>query len=93
MVVAKSDEVYLVQGQRAAGKDRPAGAVIEQRVVVAASSEAMMAALAKAEPGFRPVGWATLADYERTARRLRASLKPGSAEAYPVVVAEGMMSP
>lgn len=89
MAVAKS-EVYLVQGQRVAAGGKGGDGAIEQVVVLAPSQEAMLEAIEAAEPGFRAVGWATLADYEDTAARLRETLKGKGEGAWRVVAAPGM---
>lgn len=66
---------FLVSGQVIAekvGGRHGLSPVVGQRVVVAQDELAAYALLATAEPGFRPVGHASLHDYEVAAAKLRA---------------------
>lgn len=88
----RSDQVYLVQGQYL----RPAGnggqelaPVIVQCIVVAEDDQKAYGCLAEQKPDFRPIGFATLADYEKTARNIRAALKKENAS-WPVLLAAGI---
>ncbi|CAG0987449.1 hypothetical protein RHDC4_02278 [Rhodocyclaceae bacterium] len=89
MAVAKN-EVYLVQGQYQKVEGQGRDGAIEQVVVVAKSQESMLEAMKAAAPEFQAIGWATLEDYERTAARLRETLKGEGANSWRVVVAPGM---
>lgn len=72
----RKDQVFLIQGQVLYGDDglQPSPE-IGQRVVVATNERMAYGLLAEKEPAFRPIGHATLQDYEATAAKLRAVLK------------------
>lgn len=89
MAIAKN-QVFLVQGQTLTNGGQRLEETIEQIVVVAGDTEAMMAAIAQHAPDFRPVGWATLEAYEAAAAKLRAALK-GEVTGWPLLVAPGMV--
>lgn len=74
--MAKTSEVFLVSGQilRSVDGVKQLSPEIEQCVVVAPSSDAAYGALAVSEPAFRPVGHATLQDYELAARKIVAAV-------------------
>lgn len=76
-------KVFLVSGQRVeqkVGGREGISPKVTQRVVIAEDDLEAIQHLAKIEPQFRPVGHATLADYEDTARRLRAVAEGRSSE-------------
>ena len=69
--------VYLVSGQvveRKVGGREGRAPEVQQRVVVADDAEGAYKALAAQEPGFAPLGLASLANYEEAAANLRAVL-------------------
>lgn len=75
--------VFLVSGQIAeqkVGRREGVGSTVHQRVVVADDAVAAYQCLALAEPAFKPVGLASLADYEDSAKRLRAVAEGRSEE-------------
>lgn len=91
VVAAKKSQVFLVQGQFSQiveGIERLAPE-IEQFVVVAHDDRAAYGLLESSAPGFRPVGHATLEDYEETAGKLRATLR-GDDIGWKLLVAPGM---
>lgn len=68
-------KVFLVSGQmleQKVGGREGISPVVTQRVVVAEDAAQAMQRLAEAEPMFKPLGQASLSDYEDAARRLRA---------------------
>lgn len=67
------EQVFLVQGQAVGGDGAPA-ATVERRVVVAADEEVLQGFLAD-QADFRPVGWASLRDYEDAVAMIREALK------------------
>lgn len=71
------NRVFLVSGQLAerkvGGRDGRAPEVL-QRVVVADDADGAYKALAAQEPGFVPLGLASLANYDEAAANLRAAL-------------------
>lgn len=90
-MAVKKNQVFLVSGQL---KEEDAGGArlapeITQRVVVAEDAQAAHGLLASTEPAFRPVGHASLQDYEDAVTKLRATLK-GDATGWTVLVAPGM---
>lgn len=75
--------VFLVSGQIAeqkVGRRDGLGPTVHQRVVFADDAVAAYQRLATAEPAFKPIGLATLADYEDSAARLRAVAEGRSQE-------------
>ena len=75
--------VFLFSGQAVVQKvgDREgARPEVTQRVVVAEDAVVAAQRLAKHDPSFRILGYATLADYEETARRLRAVVEGNSTD-------------
>lgn len=84
----KNNQVYLVQGQFKQVLD---GVItldpeIKQLVVVAKDNETAYQFVTKEHPGFKPLGYATLEDYEKTARKLRDTLKGINSE-WPLLIA------
>ncbi len=76
-------KVFLVSGQlleQKVGGREGISPTVTQRVVVADDAVEAVRRLAEAEPMFRPVGHASLADYEDAARRLRAVAEGRSSE-------------
>ena len=70
--------VFLVSGQRlVTGEDggEKLSPDVEQCVVVANDGHEAYKTLESVESKFRPLGFATLDDYESTATKLRAALK------------------
>jgi hypothetical protein len=91
VVAVKKNQVFLVQGQFLKimdGVDR-LSPEIEQFVVVADDDRAAYKLVELNEPGFSPVGHATLEDYEKTAGQLRATLR-GEDVGWKLLVAPGM---
>ena len=92
MAAVSAEQVYLAQGQLIPGAPIPGAALsptIEQCVGVAVNDHDLYQCLANTKPGFRPLGFATLADYEDTAKKIRACLKSDS-PSWEVVLAPGM---
>lgn len=89
MVMAKTSEVFLVSGQilRRVDGVRQLAPDIEQCVVVARNRDAAYGTLAVSEPAFRPLGHATLKDYELAARRIVAAVEGAGGS---VLLAPGM---
>ena len=85
-----SNEVFLVSGQQfrdvADGGGRKLSTDIEQRVVVAQNGVDAYKQIAIAEPGFRPLGLASLHEYEEAVRKLRATLN-GDEGGFPLITA------
>ncbi|WP_157896885.1 hypothetical protein [Acidovorax carolinensis] len=83
MSMVNPEKVFLVSGQmqeqKAGGRQGLSPQVI-QRVVVAQDPVEALRMLGEAEPLFRPLGHASLADYEDTAKRLRAAAEGHSSE-------------
>lgn len=76
-------KVFLVSGQmleQKVGGREGISPMVTQRVVVAEDAAAAVRRLAEAEPAFKPLGHASLADYEVAARRLRAVAEGRSSE-------------
>lgn len=76
-------KVFLVSGQiqeQKVGGREGISPVVTQRVVVAEDAAQAMQRLAEAEPMFKPLGQASLSDYEDAARRLRAVAEGRSKE-------------
>lgn len=75
--------VFLISGQIAeqkVGRREGVGSTVVQRVVVADDAVGAYQCLASTEPAFKPIGLASLADYEDSARRLRAVAEGRSEE-------------
>lgn len=78
-----ANKVFLVSGQMhqaKVGGRQGLGPGVEQRVVVANDQTAAYRLLATQEPGFKPVGHASLNDYVTTVHKLRAVLDGSSTE-------------
>lgn len=90
-MMAKTSEVFLISGQILRNVDgvRKLAPEIEQCVVVARSRDAAYGTLAAFEPAFRPIGHATLQDYELAARKMVAAVAGTDAGAN-VLLAPGM---
>lgn len=85
--------VFLVSGQRLVtveGGSEKLSPDIEQCVVVANDDQEAYKALLSMEPNFRPLGCATLDDYESTAIKLRAVLKGDGNTGWKLIVAESV---
>ena len=65
---------------------------VDQLVVVADNGVEAYKALESMEPSFRPLGFATLDDYESTATQLRAVLKGEGTSGWKLIVREGVIS-
>lgn len=92
MTKVLAEQVYLVQGQLVSAASTRGGApgpTIEQCVVVAVNDQDLYQCLATSKPDFRPLGFATLADYEDTAKKLRACLSRED-RSWEIVLAPGM---
>jgi len=75
--------VFLVSGQlieQKVGGREGISPTVTQRVVIAEDPVEALQRLAEAEPAFRPLGHASLADYEDAAVRLRAVAEGRSSE-------------
>ncbi|RWA53158.1 hypothetical protein AU476_15190 [Cupriavidus sp. UYMSc13B] len=75
--------VFLVSGQlveQKVGGREGISPTVTQRVVIAEDPSKALQRLAEAEPSFRPLGHASLADYEDAAARLRAVTEGRSTE-------------
>lgn len=90
-MAVQKNQVFLVQGQMERLVDGVAqrGPEIEQRVVVAQDARVAYEVLAANEPGFKPIGRATLQDYENAATKLRAAIK-GDNVGWIMHIAQGM---
>lgn len=91
MVAATKSQVFLVQGQmvmKVNGVDKYSP-VIESCVVVAQDHVAAYSHLETVMPTFKPVGHASLQEYEDAASKLRSALK-GEDVGCKVFVAAGM---
>lgn len=94
MAAVLAEQVYLVQGQyRSAAQEHAPdlNPTIEQCVVLATNDQDLYTCLAVSKPDFRPLGVATLADYENTAKKLRACVNSDD-PAWEVILAPGMGS-
>ncbi|MEM8519049.1 hypothetical protein [Janthinobacterium sp. CAN_S7] len=89
--MAKTSEVFLVSGQmlRSIEGVKQLAPEIEQCVVVARNRDSAYDTLAVSEPAFRPLGHATLQDYEMAARKIAASVNDTDASER-VLLAPGM---
>jgi len=89
MMMAKTSEVFLVSGQflRSVDGVKQLAPEIEQCVVVAHNRDSAYGTLAVSEPAFRPLGHATLQDYELAARKIVAAVGGASGG---VLLAPGM---
>lgn len=89
----KPEQVFLMSGQvidaEPSGATQAATTII-QCVVVAADPAEAYKHIGAAKPDFRPIGLASLADYENAARNLRASLTGKVPESWSLHVAPGM---
>jgi hypothetical protein len=77
IVSINAKHVFLVSGQRMTkGEDggEKLAPEVEQCVVIAENGQQAYQKLEGVEPKFRPLGCATLDDYESTAAKLRAAL-------------------
>lgn len=91
MVISEKN-VFLVSGRRISlGDDgiEAISSVVEQCVVVAPSELDVYPSLEKSMPNFRPIGFASLSEYEDAAARIRACLR-GEEVAWNLVLANGM---
>ena len=88
---AKPSEIFLISGQRLSRNDGSPqlNDAVEQRVVVAPNDRIAYDVLSGIDPQFRPLGHATLAQYEEAAAQLRAVVR-GESTAWPLIVAPGM---
>lgn len=85
-------QVILVSGQRLVkveGSGEKLSPDIEQLVVVADNGVEAYTALESLEPGFRPLGFATLDDYESTAAKIRDAVSGKVTTGWKVVLGEG----
>lgn len=76
-MTGNAKQVFLVSGQTAqpqVGGGELWSPTIEQHVIVAASERAVYALLSEKLPKFRPVGLATLDDYERAVSKIKDTL-------------------
>lgn len=76
-MITNAKNVYLVSGQMAVTVSGGEEVLpqVEQRVVVAEDARLAYECLATNEARFRPLGHATLHDYEDAAKKIRAALK------------------
>lgn len=77
-MITNAKNVYLVSGQMTvtiSGGREEVLPHVEQRVVVAEDARLAYECLATNEARFRPLGHATLHDYEDAAKKIRATLK------------------
>lgn len=90
MAVMKT-QVFLISGQYVRDVDgfQQLAPEIEQCVVIASDGPTAYKVIATNEPAFKPVGHATLQDYETAATKLRAVLK-GETSGWKLLVAPGM---
>lgn len=90
-MAAKTSEVFLVSGQllRRVDGELVLAPEVEQCVVVARDIDHAYSAIAISEPAFRPMGHATLQDYENSATKVRAALG-GDDVGWSVLLAPGM---
>ncbi len=87
----KPETVFLFSGQMSRSLPsarRAKGPLLEQRVVVAPDEVTAYSHLAEKEPNFRPLGAASLKDYEDAAANVRAALN-GTKDDWPLLVAIG----
>lgn len=85
----KPENVYLISGRVSVPPNverRANEPVVTQRVVVAKDEISAYSWLAKKEPSFRPIGAASLRDYENAIANLRAVLN-GTKTDWPLLVA------
>lgn len=85
----KPETVFLFSGQMSRSLPaarRTKGPLLEQRVVVAPDEAAAYGLLAQKEPNFRPLGAASLKDYEDAAANVRAALN-GTKNDWPLLFA------
>ena len=84
-----SKNIFLVSGQRLlAGSSEKLSPIIEQCVVVANDGIEAYQAIESEEPSFRPLGFATLDDYESTATKLRAVLKGEGIKGWKLIIGD-----
>lgn len=89
-----ANHVFLVSGQRltdVAGENATLSPEIMQCVVVANDATAAYKILESMESDFRPLGLATLADYESTASTLRAVLSGEAKSGWKLIAPESVL--
>lgn len=80
----KSDMIFLVPGHLGSENTK-----VEHRVVVAKSSDDVIALLAKKSPDFLPLGITSLKEFQDTEAKIRLSLK-GAGEGWPLIIDENL---
>lgn len=84
--IFSAEHVFLVSGQHSEEKVGGRGGLspsVSQHVVVAEDAAAAYSLLAERAAGFVPLGYATLADYEHAAAKIRSILS-GEASDWPL---------
>lgn len=92
-MAVSTKQVFLVPGQRVAvGTDgsETVSPTIENCVVIANSAQDAQAVLEVKAPGFRALGFTTLAEFEAAVVKLRQALN-GEDNGWPLVIAEGIL--
>lgn len=91
-MAVRKNEVFLISGQLLERMDgtQQLAPEVEQRVVVAPNDRVAYRFLSEQEPAFRPIGFATLQQFEESAAKLRATIQ-GKETGWKLLVAPGMV--